>query len=259
MNASLEYGKMGSSLLKENYLKLTFSASINEFWFVKPKLNSFAVWSLKHENFKTNNYQSDSRLLGGCCVFGAVSWKGRTEKIAAVSDRKIAWTSCHQSNYGHFRPGITRYRIYTDQWDIFWQGKGKLLGIPKKDCIWAIWWKSGHRCEFHQSIWPVLWRSKIMEFRGKGKPSTCWAKCLKVNGYSGISHRNLICIPIHWWKSPAHPRGIRLWLPVEPVHDQIQFLAALKGIIVLPPEEGEIPWLQYQEMLPDHKRDYSTI
>ena len=38
MNASLEYGKMGSSLLKENYLKLTFSASINEFWFVKPKL-----------------------------------------------------------------------------------------------------------------------------------------------------------------------------------------------------------------------------
>ena len=38
LNASLEYGKMGSSLLKENYLKLTFSASINEFWFVKPKL-----------------------------------------------------------------------------------------------------------------------------------------------------------------------------------------------------------------------------
>jgi len=38
LNTSIEYGKMGSSALKENYLKLTFSASINEFWFMKPKL-----------------------------------------------------------------------------------------------------------------------------------------------------------------------------------------------------------------------------
>lgn len=39
MNASLEYGKIGSaSFLREDYLKLTFSASINEFWFFKPKL-----------------------------------------------------------------------------------------------------------------------------------------------------------------------------------------------------------------------------
>lgn len=39
MNASLEYGKIGSStLLREDYLKLTFSTSINEFWFFKPKL-----------------------------------------------------------------------------------------------------------------------------------------------------------------------------------------------------------------------------
>lgn len=39
MNAALEYGKIGSSsLLREDYLKLTFSASINEFWFFKPKL-----------------------------------------------------------------------------------------------------------------------------------------------------------------------------------------------------------------------------
>ncbi len=39
INVSLEYGKIGSSsLLREDYLKLTFSASINEFWFFKPKL-----------------------------------------------------------------------------------------------------------------------------------------------------------------------------------------------------------------------------
>ncbi len=39
MNASLEYGKIGSSsMLREDYLKLTFSASINEFWFFKPRL-----------------------------------------------------------------------------------------------------------------------------------------------------------------------------------------------------------------------------
>ncbi len=39
MNISLEYGHMGSAtLLKENYLKMVFSASINEFWFFKPKL-----------------------------------------------------------------------------------------------------------------------------------------------------------------------------------------------------------------------------
>ncbi|MHB9055472.1 MAG: hypothetical protein ACYC2P_04875 [Paludibacteraceae bacterium] len=39
MNASLEYGKIGStSMLREDYLKLTFSTSINEFWFFKPKL-----------------------------------------------------------------------------------------------------------------------------------------------------------------------------------------------------------------------------
>lgn len=39
INTSLEYGKIGSgSLLREDYLKLTFSASINEFWFMKRKL-----------------------------------------------------------------------------------------------------------------------------------------------------------------------------------------------------------------------------
>lgn len=39
VNAALEYGKMGTnSLLRENYLKLTVSASLNEFWFFKRKL-----------------------------------------------------------------------------------------------------------------------------------------------------------------------------------------------------------------------------
>lgn len=39
INAALEYGKMGSSsLLSENYLKLTISASLNEFWFFKRRL-----------------------------------------------------------------------------------------------------------------------------------------------------------------------------------------------------------------------------
>lgn len=39
MNVSLEYGKIGSvNRLREDYLKLSFSASINEFWFFKPKL-----------------------------------------------------------------------------------------------------------------------------------------------------------------------------------------------------------------------------
>lgn len=39
LNFALEYGKIGSSaFLRENYLKLTFSASINEYWFFKPKL-----------------------------------------------------------------------------------------------------------------------------------------------------------------------------------------------------------------------------
>lgn len=39
MNLALEYGKIGSnSLIREDYLKLSFSASINEYWFFKPKL-----------------------------------------------------------------------------------------------------------------------------------------------------------------------------------------------------------------------------
>lgn len=39
MNITAEYGRVGNhNLLKENYFKLTFSASINEFWFFKPKL-----------------------------------------------------------------------------------------------------------------------------------------------------------------------------------------------------------------------------
>ena len=39
INAALEYGKIGSnSTLKEDYLKLTFSASFNELWFFKRKL-----------------------------------------------------------------------------------------------------------------------------------------------------------------------------------------------------------------------------
>lgn len=39
MNIALEYGKIGSaSLLREDYVKLSFAASINEFWFFKPKL-----------------------------------------------------------------------------------------------------------------------------------------------------------------------------------------------------------------------------
>ncbi|MFV0390936.1 MAG: hypothetical protein ACK5KP_03495 [Paludibacteraceae bacterium] len=39
MNASIEYARIGSSmLLREDYLKLTFSTSINENWFFKPKL-----------------------------------------------------------------------------------------------------------------------------------------------------------------------------------------------------------------------------
>lgn len=39
LNFALEYGKIGSvNRLREDYLKLTFSTSINEFWFFKPKL-----------------------------------------------------------------------------------------------------------------------------------------------------------------------------------------------------------------------------
>lgn len=39
MNVSLEYGKIGSvTLLREDYLKLNFSAFIDEHWFFKPKL-----------------------------------------------------------------------------------------------------------------------------------------------------------------------------------------------------------------------------
>lgn len=39
LNTSIEYGKIGStSLLREDYLKLTFSATIDEHWFFKPKL-----------------------------------------------------------------------------------------------------------------------------------------------------------------------------------------------------------------------------
>lgn len=38
-NVALEYGKIGSpNRLREDYLKVTFSASINEYWFFKPKL-----------------------------------------------------------------------------------------------------------------------------------------------------------------------------------------------------------------------------
>jgi hypothetical protein len=39
INMSLEYGKIGNrSLMREDYLKLTVSATINEFWFFKRKL-----------------------------------------------------------------------------------------------------------------------------------------------------------------------------------------------------------------------------
>jgi len=39
LNIALEYGKIGnSSLMREDYLKLTVSATINEYWFVKRKL-----------------------------------------------------------------------------------------------------------------------------------------------------------------------------------------------------------------------------
>lgn len=39
INAALEYGKMGTnSMLREDYLKLTISASLNEFWFFKRRL-----------------------------------------------------------------------------------------------------------------------------------------------------------------------------------------------------------------------------
>ena len=39
LNATFEYGKMGSSnLLNENYFKITFNATINEYWFFKHKL-----------------------------------------------------------------------------------------------------------------------------------------------------------------------------------------------------------------------------
>lgn len=39
LNASLEYGKAGSnSILRDDYLKLTFSSSFNGFWFFKRKL-----------------------------------------------------------------------------------------------------------------------------------------------------------------------------------------------------------------------------
>jgi len=39
LNASFEYGKIGTnSLLREDYLKFTFNACINEGWFFKRKL-----------------------------------------------------------------------------------------------------------------------------------------------------------------------------------------------------------------------------
>jgi hypothetical protein len=39
LNATIEYGKVGNNkLMNENFLKLTFNATINEFWFFKRKL-----------------------------------------------------------------------------------------------------------------------------------------------------------------------------------------------------------------------------
>ncbi len=39
LNIALEYGKIGnSSLLRQDFIQLSFSASINEYWFFKPKL-----------------------------------------------------------------------------------------------------------------------------------------------------------------------------------------------------------------------------
>jgi len=38
INAAIEYGKIGSSALNENYFKLTFNATFNEHWFFKRKL-----------------------------------------------------------------------------------------------------------------------------------------------------------------------------------------------------------------------------
>ena len=41
LNVNFEYGNIGAqahSLLKENYFKIGFNVSLNEFWFVKQKL-----------------------------------------------------------------------------------------------------------------------------------------------------------------------------------------------------------------------------
>jgi len=38
LNASLEYGKLGSTELREDYLKFTLNIVFNEHWFFKRKL-----------------------------------------------------------------------------------------------------------------------------------------------------------------------------------------------------------------------------
>ena len=66
-------------------------------------------------------------------LFGAVSCeKERTEKIAAVKDRKTL-PGLHATKVTTVisDSGITRYRIYTDQWDVFDKAKESYWEFPK--------------------------------------------------------------------------------------------------------------------------------
>jgi len=104
-------------------------------------------------------------------LFGAISCQNKkTEKIAAVKDRQ-AMPGLHATKITTVisDSGITRYRIYTDQWDVFDKAKEKYWEFPKGLHFERFDENLVIDANFHSNYARYYEARQLWEFKGKVK------------------------------------------------------------------------------------------
>ena len=173
-------------------------------------------------------------------LFGAVSCeKERTEKIAAVKDRKTL-PGLHATKVTTVisDSGITRYRIYTDQWDVFDKAKESYWEFPKGLHFERFDENLAIDANFTSKYGRYYEGRRLWEFRGKVKAINVLGEMFESERLFWDQSQELIysdtLVKITQLTRVVSGYGFQSNQSMT----KYSFRATLKGIIVLPPEEG---------------------
>ena len=173
-------------------------------------------------------------------LFSAVSCeKEKPEKIAAVKDRKTM-PGLHATKVTTIisDSGITRYRIFTDQWDVFDKAKESYWEFPKGLHFERFDENLVIDANFTSKYGRYYDGRRLWEFRGKVKAINMMGEMFESERLFWDQSQEIIysdtLVKITQLTRVVAGYGFQSNQSMT----KYSFRATLKGIIVLPPEEG---------------------